>query len=384
MEEVDMKKKRWFCSLVVVFLVLGGFLIAGCGPEEPGVIKVGIAMTTSGPAAHVGTGVANGAKIAIKHFNDKGGVTVSGRQYIIELVEYDAAMKPEQGVSATKKLIEQDQILVMFGDCISTVALAQKPIIEAAGIPWITFGAHPDLTKDRKYTFRSNGMASEIVKRNAQKVIEDYGLTKWSLLAEDAALSQQIVAAVAPHIKLSGGTILTNDSFPPDTIDFYPLLTRIKAAAPEIVMVMTGSGAATILKQANEIGLKAQWWVSTQTPAKQLVEQAGELAVGVWQTSMYDPESEKASQKVFNEETEAFLGHAPTTLEILGYEGTMRMFMAMELADSLDRDKIVEALYQVDWDGVYFTGKYHEDGEGTSASILMQVTAEGTYARIEY
>jgi len=384
MEEVDMKKKRWFCSLIAIFLVLGGFLMAGCGPEEPGVIKVGIAMTMSGPAAKVGTNVADGVKIAIKHFNDKGGVTVDGRQYIIELVEYDTAMKPEQGVSATKKLIEQDQVLVMFGDCISTVCLAQKPIIEAAGIPWITLGAHPDLTKDRKYTFRSNGIASEVTSQQVQNCIKDYGLTKWSLLAEEAALSLQVMETIAPAIEQAGGTVLTRDTFPPGTVDFYPLLTKLKKAAPEVVNIQGSGDAVTILKQANEIGFKPQWMVSTQVPINQLIEQiGGELTAGVWQIVMYDPESERASIKVFNEETEAYLGRLPSLLETLGYEGAMRMFMAMELADSLDRDKIVEALYKVDWEGVYFVGKYLANGEGTVGATTMQMTAEGTYARIE-
>lgn len=379
-----MKKKRWFCSLVAVFLVLSGFLMAGCGTKEPGVIKVGIVMTMSGPAAKVGTNVADGIKIAIKHWNDKGGVTVGGRQYIIELVEYDSAMEPEQGVSATRKLIEQDQVLVMFGDCISTVALAQKPIIEAAGIPWITLGAHPDLTQDRKYTFRSNGLASEVTSQQVQQLIKDQGLTKWSLLAEEAALSLQVVEVLAPAIEQAGGTVLTKDTFPPGTVDFYPLLTKLKKAAPEVVNIQGSGDAVTILKQANEIGFKPQWMVSTQVPINQLIEQiGGELTAGVWQIVMYDPESDRASIKVFNEETKAYLGRLPSLLETLGYEGAMRMFMAMELANSLDRDKIVEALYQVDWDGVYFVGKYHANGEGTVGATTMQMTAEGTYARIE-
>jgi ABC-type branched-subunit amino acid transport system substrate-binding protein len=336
MEEVDMKKKRWFCLPIAIFLVLGGFLMAGCGPEEPGVIKVGIAMTTSGPAAKLGTNVADGVKIAIKHFNDKGGVTVDGRQYTIELVEYDTAMKPEQGVSATKKLIEQDQVLVMFGDCISTVCLAQKPIIEG------------------------------------------------SLLAEEAALSLQVMETIAPAIEQAGGTVLTQDTFPPGTVDFYPLLTKLKKAAPEVVNIQGSGDAVTILKQASEIGFKPQWMVSTQVPINQLIEQiGGELTAGVWQIVMYDPESERASIKVFNEETEAYLGRLPSLLETLGYEGAMRMIMAIELADSLDRGKIVEALYKVDWEGVYFVGKYHANGEGTVGATTMQMTAEGTYARIE-
>jgi branched-chain amino acid transport system substrate-binding protein len=379
-----MKKIRWFYSLLAVFLVLSSFLIAGCGPKEPGVIKAGIVMTMSGPAAKVGTNVADGVKIAVKHWNDKGGVTVDGRQYTIELVEYDAAMKPEQGVSATKKLIEQDEVLVMFGDCISTVCLAQKPIIEEAGIPWITLGAHPDLTQDRKYTFRSNGLASEVTAQQVQNCIRDYGLTKWSLLAEEAALSLQVMEAIAPAIEEAGGTVLTQDTFPPGTVDFYPLLTKLKKAAPEVVNIQGSGDAVTILKQANEIGFKPQWMVSTQVPVNQLIEQiGGELTAGVWQIVMYDPESDRASIKQFNEEAQAYLGRPPSLLETLGYEGTMRMFMAIELANSLDREEIVQALYEVDWDGVYFVGKYHANGEGTVGATTMQMTAEGTYVPIE-
>ena len=118
-----MNKSRWF-YVVVALLIVASFLVTGCGPKEPGVIKVGLAATVSGPAAKTGEDVANGARMAVKHWNDLGGVTVDGRKYKIELIEYDNAGKPEQGVSATKKLIELDEVLVGFGDWISTVALA--------------------------------------------------------------------------------------------------------------------------------------------------------------------------------------------------------------------------------------------------------------------
>lgn len=379
-----MTKKIWLYSLVVMLLLLSSFSMGGCAPKEPGIMKVGMVMSTSGPAAAVGGGIADGIRIAVKHWNDNGGITIGGQPYTIELIEYDSAMKPEQGVSATKKLIEQDQVLVMFGDCISSVALAQKPIIEEAGIPWITFGAHPGLTQDRKYTFRCNALASDLATQQMLILLNDYGVTKWSFITEESALPQQVAAALIPALESAGATVLTADTNPAGYADFYPMLTKIKAAGPELVRIDGSGDAITILKQAKEIGLETEWFVGSQVSAAELLEQLGDLAVGVWQTVMMDLEADTASMKGFLVEAEAFIGKEPTMLNGLGYEGSMRMLMAIDLANSLDGSEIVDALYQVDWEGVYFTGKYHADGEGTMAAKTMQLTADGTYIPLEY
>jgi len=375
--------KKWFCIVVAAVLLVSAVLVAGCAPEKAGTIKVGMAMTMSGPAARIGTNVANGVRMAVKHWNDEGGVKVGGKIYQIELVEYDTAMKPDQGVSATRRLIEQDKVVAIFGDCISTVALAQKPIVEAAGIPWMTMGSHPDLTKDSKYTFRSNNLINDTYEEVITWAVKEYGLTKWSQLDEESALTLDIKEHLAQVIPSIGGSILTADTFPAGNPDFYPLLTRIKSAGPQAVFSGTAGDAPTILKQANEIGLKVQWIFTNQLKSHELVEQTGELAVGVWQVVTYDPAWDRDSVRTFNKEAEALIGRLPTSSEALGYEGPMRMFMAMEKAKSLEADKIVEALYQVDWEGAFFIGKYDRDGECTSSSMLMQIMADGTYAEIK-
>ena len=77
------------------------------------------------------------------------------------------------------------------------------------------------------------------------------------------------------------------------------------------------------------------------------------------------------------------MSRVPTATEAIGYEGPMRMFMAMEKTNSLDREAIARALYEVEWEGVIFTGSYGPDGEGNYGGELMAVTREGSYARVK-
>jgi len=148
-------------AFVAVVLLLG-VVLAACGESGPasagGTLKAGLAFTTTGPSAALGDNVANGTRLAIKVVNDRGGLKIGGKSYKIESAEYSTDGKPDVGVSVSKKLIEQDQVQIIFGDCISTVALAQQPVIEKAAVPWITMASHADLTKDRKWTFRSNNI----------------------------------------------------------------------------------------------------------------------------------------------------------------------------------------------------------------------------------
>ena len=356
----------------------------GTADASPGpTIRVGVAVSLSGPAAELAANVLTGIRLAVKHRNDRGGVLMAGRRRPVRLIERDTAMSPEQGVAATRTLVEEEAVPVLFGDCISTVALAQKPVVEEARVPWITFGSHRDLTRDRRYTFRSNDEMTRSNEMVARTAVTEFGLTRWAQLDEDSALGRFNQESVAGFVRSLGGTVLSAGFFPSGCADFRAALNRIKEAGPQVVYSQAGGHAPAMLRQAREIGLKVQWIIGDQVTARQLVEQAGDAAVGVWQPTTFDPRSERPSVCIFLEEARASMDRIPTATEAIGYEGPMRVFMAMEKAGSLDRDAIVRALYEVEWEGVIFMGCYRPDGEGNYGGELMAVTGQGTYVKVK-
>src|SRR6516165_1750880 len=73
-------------------------------------IKIGQAMPYSGPASSYGT-IGRVEAAYFKKVNDEGGV--NGRKIVF--LSLDDGYTPPKAVEATRRLVEQDQVLLMFG-----------------------------------------------------------------------------------------------------------------------------------------------------------------------------------------------------------------------------------------------------------------------------
>jgi branched-chain amino acid transport system substrate-binding protein len=65
--------------------------------------------------------------------NDNGGI--NGRK--IEAIRGDYACNEARGIAVAKRFIHQDKVFLMHGNSCSGVALAMKPTVVEAGIPWV-------------------------------------------------------------------------------------------------------------------------------------------------------------------------------------------------------------------------------------------------------
>jgi branched-chain amino acid transport system substrate-binding protein len=80
-EVIQMNKKNLVLVACVVLTMLAGSLLVGCGKNaDSNSIKIGLLNEMTGGNATFGTSSANGAKMAFKEINAKGGVL--GKQIV--------------------------------------------------------------------------------------------------------------------------------------------------------------------------------------------------------------------------------------------------------------------------------------------------------------
>jgi len=106
-----MRSRSWILACVVLFTAVGG--AERSNAQTPGVtateIKIGNINPYSGPASAYGTiGKVIGAYF--KKVNDEGGI--GGHK--IAYTSYDDAYSPPKAVEMARKLVEQDQVLLIF------------------------------------------------------------------------------------------------------------------------------------------------------------------------------------------------------------------------------------------------------------------------------
>src|ERR1700684_133860 len=119
-----------------IALLLAGLLGAAAIPgaaqaAEP--VRIGITTVLSGPTADRGQSEQYGAQLALNRIHEAGG----GLGRPIEAYYADNACKPEIGVPATRRLIEQEHVPVVIGALCTPVTHAIMPVMAEAKVPLV-------------------------------------------------------------------------------------------------------------------------------------------------------------------------------------------------------------------------------------------------------
>lgn len=111
--------------------------------NAPGVaddsISIGVMGPFSGNASSYSKAMV-GMMAYYDKVNDDGGV--HGRKLVA--IQEDTACDPNKGLAAAKKLIHQDEVFMLHGNSCSGVAVAIRPVVEEAGLPWLVAHAVSD------------------------------------------------------------------------------------------------------------------------------------------------------------------------------------------------------------------------------------------------
>ena len=98
-------------------LIAGSSAPAGAG--DP--IRIGVVLPFSGVYAALGGDITDGMMLAFETFGD----TVAGRK--IELIREDSEVKPNVGLSKTKKLVYQDEHCTLRSERLSRAVRGRAP-----------------------------------------------------------------------------------------------------------------------------------------------------------------------------------------------------------------------------------------------------------------
>ncbi|MCQ1856411.1 ABC transporter substrate-binding protein, partial [Neorhizobium galegae] len=121
--------RRMLCISTAILAIAGSVPFTATA-QAADTIKLGIVAPMSGPNARYGGFSMHGAELAVKDINDAGGV--NGIK--IQLFNADSQGTPVEGVSATRRLIDQEGVDFIIGDVSSSVTLAMQPVAEDAEV----------------------------------------------------------------------------------------------------------------------------------------------------------------------------------------------------------------------------------------------------------
>ena len=288
--------------LAAVFCVcLLGFFVYPVFAQD--VLKFGIPLPLTGTNAKFGEIEKKSYEIALEEINAKGGI--KGKKVVLEFE--DSQGKPEVSRSIVERLIDVKKQPVIFGEYSSSSSKAVAAVAEERKVPYmVVTGATDDITQQNyKYVFRMNptnayyatGLLSffkEVVKPQTIAILyesSDFGTSG----AEDMVKQAQKV----------GIKVLVKEQYEKGAVDFKPILSKVKAAKPDVIyMVSYVMDAALLMRQIKELRIDANLYAGGAAGFAipefiQNAKEASELAVTatLWSPQVAYPGAKEYAEK---------------------------------------------------------------------------------------
>jgi branched-chain amino acid transport system substrate-binding protein len=279
-------KRITLLLLVVIFSVLLAACGGGGGAADSGPIKVGAVFDLSGPTAGPGEPYSQGMRAYVDWKNNNGGI--EGRQ--IELVFDDYQYQVPNAEQLYSQFVDQDNVVVFQGwGTGDTEALRGK--IAEDKIPFMSASYSINLAREEApYNFLVGTSYSDQMVI-AMQWIKDQGGSKVAILHHDSPFGQSPVPDGQEFADANGLEVLTV-AMPGGATDLTPELTQITEFGAEYVIIQNVSGpAALALRNAQDLGMEAQFICLNWCADEILVELAGDAANGVIGTMPFTPPS---------------------------------------------------------------------------------------------
>ena len=346
-----MNRKNHVLFVLIIVALLVGSLVAGCGKSsDANKIKIGLLNEMTGGNATFGTSSANGAKMAFKELNAKGGVL--GKQ--IEAVIADNKSEPSESANAMTKLATQDGVVAVTGVFASSNAIAASSVAEATKTPFLAVGAtNPKVTVDEKskkvkeYTFRVCFIDPFQGTVGANFVLNTLKLKKAAIMVDNSSdYSKGLAAFFKEAFVKGGGSILLEEAYLQKDQDFKAVLTKLKALNAEVIYVPGYyEEVGKIVKQARELGITAPIIGGDGWDSPKLVEIGTAAALNnTYFTNHYSVDDNSPASKAFVDAYKKEYGQNPDALAVLGYDAAKLLIDAIGRANSTDKTKILAAI----------------------------------------
>jgi branched-chain amino acid transport system substrate-binding protein len=315
-------------------------------------IKLGNLNPYSGPASAYGT-VGKAMQAYFDKVNATGGI--NGRK--INFMTLDDAYNPAKSVEQTRKLVEQDEVLLMFGSLGTAQNIAVQRYLNAKKIPQLFINTGATRFGDPKAnpwtmgwqpTYQAEG------RLYAKHILQTKPNAKIGVLMQNDDFGKDYMKGLLDGLGDKAKTMVTQHltyEVSDPTIDSQ-MVTLKSAGCDVFVSITTPKFAAQAIRKAAEIGFKpTQYLVSVSQSASSVLKPAGlENAVGIISsTYLLTPLDPAAAGNKDAAEYAATMkqyypsGDPEDTLNANGYSTAATMVHVLRMAgDNLTRENIMK------------------------------------------
>src|ERR1700728_2123 len=321
--------------------VIGAPFIVASRGEEP--VKIGMVDPLTGVLSALAQSEVDGARYAEAEINKKGGIL--GRQ--VQLLVEDSANDVGTGVQKTRKLIDRDNVDVIFGDVNSGIAYAMSQVTSEKKVFHIVPGGHTDPitgTNCKWNVFRVCNTTSMDANAVTPELVKRFG-KKWFFITPDYAYGHTLQDAFIKALTKLGGTY-DGDMLPINNTDFSATLIKAKAYKPNVLLNnMGGLTQINCMKQFTQFGMQKEMALGGALFELESVKAVPkEAQAGTWAMEWWWNQPDVPQVAAFVAAFRQATGKTPSARDWFGYVAVQTVRLAAEKAKSLDGPKLAKAL----------------------------------------
>ncbi|MGJ5136498.1 ABC transporter substrate-binding protein [Bradyrhizobium oligotrophicum] len=313
-------------------------------------IRIGNTMPYSGPALAYGV-IGKTIAAYFNKINSEGGI--NGRR--INFISYDDGYAPQRTVEMTRKLVEEDNVLLMFASLGTAPNLAVRPYLNANKVPqlFVASGSSQwDQPHDFPWTmgFQPSYQAEAHV--YAQYLLETHSRGKIAILYQDDDFGRDYVKGLKDGL---GGKlpIVAEAGYKVTDANVNQQIATLKASGADIFFdVTTPKFAVMAIRRAAELGWHPDHIISTVSESVSAVMQPAGLqnAEGILSAGYYYEGEEAAaagdpSYREWSAFMDRYLPDVPRSngLATFGYLAANAMVAVLRsCGDDLSRDNVMK------------------------------------------
>lgn len=348
-------------------LTLLAVLCCLAAPVSAQTLKIGAPQPMTGPDAPFGDKFKKAYGMAVEEINAAGGVNGKKLEVVIE----DHMAKNALAATVAEKLITQEKVLVLTGGRASGQAMEVASVAHRLKTPYLVDHPSADMitTKGFEWVFRNNPTGS-IYPAAFNSFITEYkdAMPKSAAVVYDNTLfGKTIGTAAMKFLKSKGVAIVADEAYPVNTLDFKPIMTKVKGTNPDFMLMVAVATTDAILltRHAKEMGVAPRAFVGFGGGfgVADFASQLGPLAQNVFSSAAWSGNPNDKRTKAFYEKFHSKYGIWPHEHEVEGYAAIYILADALKRAKltgnlEADRDEIRKALLATDMDTVFGKVKF--------------------------
>ena len=359
-----------------------GILAAPVADAQPP-IRIGASIAQTGLIAALGQDQLRGYQLCVKHMNDKGGVL--GRK--LELVVYDNGSDSATAVRLYDKLITQNKVDLVLGPFGAPTTDAVADVTEKHKMPMVALAPATSIyRKGRKFIFSmvspAEGFLEGLLDLAAKK-----GLKTVALINADNLFGRAVTQGAIEVAKKKGRQVISVDAYPSRTTDFSAILTKVRAANPDVLGGATSfEDAVSITRQLKALNVNSRMvglTAGVDLPKfYEVLRREAEFVYGAtyWLPELVDlragglvpiARQYPGAREFVESYKKEFPGADLSHYSAVGYGACQILVEAIRRAGSLEGEKLRDAILKMDNNTVFGGFRVDRDGVQVAHKMLL-------------